>query len=63
MHSNLERADYVTGIFSPVPTDLHLNIPAGCAGQLETSSKTLLHTRNPTAVIVTVVVIILNYII
>lgn len=52
VHTNFETADYVTGIFSPVPTELHLNIPAGCAGQLETSSKTLARTRKTIIIII-----------
>lgn len=60
MHANFETADDVTGIFSPVPTELHLNTPAGRAGKLEASSKTLLHTRKT---IVFVVIIILKIVV
>lgn len=56
VHTNFKTADYVTGI-QPVPTELHLNTPAGCAGQLETSSKALLRTRKTTAVVVTIIII------
>lgn len=55
MHTNFETADYVTGICSPVPTELHLNTPAGCAGQLESSSNTLLHTRKTIAVVIIII--------
>lgn len=56
MHTISKTADYVTGLFSSEPTELHLNSSA-CAGQLEDSCSEALHLYILAKLLILIVVV------